>query len=67
MHIGVIGKPSAFRVGRNIGELIVEIHAVAHSMPMKARLPDFSPKLFSHAMRKPALDALHATLDSLLS
>jgi len=61
----IINEPPPYRVGRNVFELPAIILGVANSMLVETGLPDFSGKLRAHLMRKSALDALGATLDSL--
>jgi len=61
----IINEPPPYRVGRNVFELPAIILGVANSMLVETGLPNFSGKLRSHFMRKPTLDALGATLDSL--
>ncbi len=61
----IIIEPPPYRIGRDVFELPAIILGVANSVLMEAGLPDFSGKLHSQFMRKPTLDALGATLDSL--
>jgi hypothetical protein len=66
MHEGPINQLPLPRIRRYISKLSPKILPIANPMLMNARLPHFSGKLFSDFMRKPALDALRATLNRLI-
>ena len=65
MHKSPIQKPTLPRIGRNIPELPPKILTIANPMLVEPRLPNLPGKLRPHLMRKPALDALRATLNCL--
>ena len=60
-----VPQPSPLRVRHDIGKLIPKIQKIPNPMFVKPGLPYLAPKLLPQFMRKPALDALRATLDGL--
>jgi hypothetical protein len=62
-----IDQPPLLRIRSNIiHKLSSKILPAANPMFMESDLPDFAMKLCPHLMRKPAFDALCATLNGLV-